>query len=276
MRQVLISFIVICSVLPWPVTGQTIPVNISDKLEKLFAEMKDNNNNDDQRLISNDSVRLIIENYAGSDTVFRHKFTNLKYLGQITSPDNLVKIITWNLILEESSSRYFCYIIRRSALGVEQSIFKLSASYKEMPVSPDTIYSQKNWYGALYYDIRPFISENEISYALLGIDYGNPFITRKLIDILRFNPQNEIIFGRQCFSSDNYLKPRVIFEFASTAVMSLRFRDDRSIVFDHLSPFTPDKKDNYQFYGPDFSYDAYIFENGYWRLKTNIDIRNKD
>jgi hypothetical protein len=65
-----------------------------------------------------------------------------------------------------------------------------------------------------------------------------------------------------------------VFEFASTAVMSLRFKTDSSIVFDHLAPFSPEYKDNFQFYGPDFSFDSYDLESGVWRFKTNVDIRN--
>jgi hypothetical protein len=56
----------------------------------------------------------------------------------------------------------------------------------------------------------------------------------------------------------------------------LRFAGKGSVVFDHLSPSSPQYKGNPQFYGPDFSFDSYNLENGLWRLKSNIDIRNKE
>jgi hypothetical protein len=133
-----------------------------------------------------------------------------------------------------------------------------------------------NWYGALYYDIRPFIFNNETNYVILGIDYGNSFITRKVIDVLSFNSRDEIVLGKNCFRDGNFMKPRIVFEYASTAVMTLRFISDTSIVFDHLSPVSPEFKDNHQFYGPDFSFDSYNLGNGYWRLFSNIDVRNKE
>jgi hypothetical protein len=40
-----------------------------------------------------------------------------------------------------------------------------------------------------------------------------------------------------------------------------------------LSPSSPEYKDNHQFWGPDFTFDSYNLENGYWRLKSDIDIR---
>jgi hypothetical protein len=59
-------------------------------------------------------------------------------------------------------------------------------------------------------------------------------------------------------------------------MMSLRFTSDKSIVFDHLVPFSPAMKDDRQYYGPDYSYDAYHFENGLWKLMINVDARNKE
>jgi hypothetical protein len=47
-------------------------------------------------------------------------------------------------------------------------------------------------------------------------------------------------------------------------------------VFDHLVPFNPWQKDDHKYYGPDYSYDAYNFENGRWRLSVNVDVRNKE
>jgi hypothetical protein len=58
--------------------------------------------------------------------------------------------------------------------------------------------------------------------------------------------------------------------------MSLRFSSDSSIVFDHLVPFSPALMDDRQYYGPDYSFDAYNFENCLWRLTINVDARNKE
>ena len=240
----------------------------------MFSRIRENISSA-EKLAINDSIKLIIENFVASDSVFKYRFTNLRFLGQITSPDNLVKIITWNLILDDGANRYFCYLIKRPARGTENSIYKLSGLYNESPIRSDTIYSESNWYGALYYDIRPFTTGKEVNYILLGIDYGNSFITRKVIDVLSFGSGNSLVFGMKCFADGKQILARVVFEFAATAVMTLRFNANTSIVFDHLSPFSPEFKDNRQYYGPDFIFDSYNFENGMWRLKSNIDIRNK-
>ncbi len=59
-------------------------------------------------------------------------------------------------------------------------------------------------------------------------------------------------------------------------MMSLRFVSRESIVFDHLVPLSPSQEGDRQYYGPDYSNDAYNLENGLWRLKINVDVRNKE
>ncbi len=253
---------------------QTNAGRVASVLEGMFRRVRENPTSA-EKLATNDSIRNIVENYAASDTIFKHRFASLRFLGQITSPDSLVKIITWNLILDDGGNRYFCYFIRKSPQGVKNQLFTLSGIYNETPERTDTIYTSSNWYGALYYDLRPFETNGVKSYVLLGIDYGNSFITRKIIDVLSFGPENRLIFGKKCFSDGKEIQWRVVFEYTSKAVMSLRFEKDNLIVFDHLSPASPDLKDNRQFYGPDFSFDSYSLEGGIWKLKPDIDIRNK-
>jgi hypothetical protein len=265
----LAAFTINCSL-----NGQTLKKGTAGELEGMMKRLRENIS-PEEKLKINDSVKYIIEAYANSDTIFKHRFSNLRFLGQIDSPDSLVKILTWNLILADGANKYFCYIIRRHDISAKAIVYKLTGLYREDPVKTDIIYAQSDWYGALYYDIRPFISGGETCYTLLGIDYGNSFITRKIIDVLTFRQPNTLIFGRKCFTDGKSFQHRVVFEFASTVAMSLRFETGMSIIFDHLSPISPEYKDNHQYYGPDFSFDGYYLENGLWLLKQNIDIRNK-
>jgi hypothetical protein len=257
-----------------PVMGQNDLPEISTSLEKLFGRLK-NNYSSQEKLAINDSIRTIIVGYSSSDTVFNCNFKNLRFLGQITSPDSLIKIITWNLILDDGENRYFCYVVSRTGKIKPAKVYTLDGFHREGTIRSDTIYSQSDWYGALYYDIRPFKLNGQVSYIVLGIDYGNSFITRKIIDILSFNVKNEIIFGKNCINDGSETRYRIVFEFASTAIMSLRFNTDRSVIFDHLAPFSAEYKDDHRYYGPDYSFDSYDLDMGVWRLKRNIDIRNK-
>jgi len=275
MKNKLAYLIIIIAISTNLVTSQVPTNEASHVLEKLYSRLV-NNFDDNDRIRINDSIRFIIDDYVKSDTVFFHRFRNLRYLGQVTSPDSLLKIVTWNLVLTNSPSRYFCYFIRKREQGQKNKIFRLTTTYNENPVKTDTIYSETDWYGALYYDIKPYLINDKKCWILLGIDYGNPFISRKIIDVLSFTPDDSIKFGRKWFASDEFLKFRDVFEYASNGMMSLRFSSDSLIIFDHLVPFSPAQVDDHQYYGPDYSSDGYFFKDELWRLKINIEARNKE
>ncbi len=45
--------------------------------------------------------------------------------------------------------------------------------------------------------------ESDNYWVILGIDFGNPSITRKIIDVVSFTPEGGIVFGRRLFGSGN-------------------------------------------------------------------------
>jgi hypothetical protein len=268
-------YLILYILLPTGIARSQSQVNDTPQvLEDLFDRLV-GNYNDTDRIQINDSINMILNSYVRSDTVFTHRFNNLRYLGQIMSPDSLLKIITWNLVLENEPGRYYCYFIRKQGSGKENKIYRLSVSYNENPVRTDTTYNESNWYGALYYDLKPLIVDNIRYWVLLGIDYGNYEISRKIIEVLSFSPDDSILFGRKWFSAGNEIKYRDVFEYASNAMMSLRFRSENSVIFDHLVPFSSTHKDDHRYYGPDYSFDAYDFKDGFWKMTLNVDARNQ-
>lgn len=257
------------------IKSQTDSPDTEVSLNKLFKRLHSVPGNYD-RIRINDSIITLVDKYVASDSVFTHRFERLRYLGQITSPDSLIKIITWNLILSNDSSSYICYFILKPETGQTNIVKRLAGMYREQSVRCDTLVNEKDWYGALYYDIRPSPERNDRAWVLLGIDYGNSLITRKIIEVVSFDPDNRVIFGKKWFMSEDKTEYRVVMEYRSTAVMTLRFLNDSSIVFDHLVPVSPEFTGNRQYYAPDYSYDTFSFENGSWKLSVNVDVRNKE
>ncbi|MDY0098279.1 MAG: hypothetical protein RBR81_03695 [Bacteroidales bacterium] len=255
-------------------TSQNPGTDVQTKLAGLYDRLI-SSRNDEEKLGINDSIRSLIGSYAASDTAIIHRFDKLRYLGQIVSPDKKVKIINWNLILEDQKSRYYCYIIHKPSRNKAGRICALEAEYREEPADCGRFYHDSDWYGSLYYDIMPVKKSGIENWIILGIDYGNQFITRKVIDVISFDEEGRLSLGRKWFVSDDDIKYREVFEYSSEAVMSLRFTGARSIVFDHLVPLSPGLKDSMQHYAPDYSYDAYYFKDGMWRFEQNVDIRNR-
>lgn len=272
MKRYFLIFFLAVAVVFSKSNGQTHRPDVTSDLDKLFTRLV-TMSEDTDRIRINDSIEFIIDSYAGSDSVLSHSFKKLRYLGQITSGNKQLKIITWNLLLKNSKSRYFCYLIHRT--GKKNHLYKLAGKYLEEPVRVDTVYSEKNWYGALYYDLKPFKKDNQTYWILLGIDYGNPQVTRKIIEVVSFTPDGGILFGKKVFSSGKELKYREVLEYSSDAVISLKFRTDKMIVFDHLVPVSAELTDQKEYYGPDFSFDAYSLEKGMWILQSDVEARNK-
>ncbi len=257
-----------------PLAGQQKTLPPSLMLEGMFSRLIQSSD-DRTRIAINDSITAIIDKYAASDSVMVHKFTNLRYLGQITSPDQKVKFINWNLVLRNSQSYYFSYLIRKGETGSKNIVYKMRAPYRKEPPLVDGLYTDRNWYGALYFDIRPMKTSKGTFWMLFGIDYGNPDITRKIIDVLSFTEKGTVVFGKKWFVAGETVRSREIFEYSSEGTMILRFDSDKEIVFDHLAPFTPEQIGEYQFYGASAKYDSYVFKKGLWHLTENVDARNK-
>ena len=58
--------------------------------------------------------------------------------------------------------------------------------------------------------------------------------------------------------------------------MTIQYEEKaKRFVFDHLAPSKPIYQNQFEYYGPDFSYDALEYRKGKWVLVENVDVRNK-
>lgn len=271
--KLFISNIVFFLFLPCYLNAQDLYSDAEKKLADFFTRL-DSIVDDKVRLAVNDSICEIISDYAETDSVFSHSFKSLRHLGQVTSPDSLLKIISWNLLLDNYSGKYYSYLIKREKKEGKSRVHFLQASYNSERIDDDTVLNPVKWYGALYYDVRPVVYGNKKRWMVLGLDYGDPLITRKVIEVIGFEEDVGVVFGEKWFETQSGMKYRKVFEYASTGMMTVRFTSPSSIVFDHLVPIAGDPRGNRILYGPDYSYDSYTFENGVWKFKSNVDVRN--
>jgi len=217
----------------------------------------------------NDSIISIVDGYAASDSVLSHRFSSLRYMGQTSSSDGRFKILTWNLILRDGTNRYFCYLIRKLRKGKGNKVTKLTGENSLEEIGTGRTYSAADWYGALYYAIEPCRKD----YVILGLDFGSEMVSRKVIDVISFTPDGEVIFGKDFFIRDNEKKFREVIEYSSESIVTLRFNSPKTIVFDHLDTFSTGDG-NEKSLGTGLSTDGYIYKKGIWKFTTGIDARN--
>jgi hypothetical protein len=265
MRKILLAFIIGTSFLaayPRPYTSEKI-----DTLKILFEKMIDAGEIPAKKNI-NDHILNIFNQILIDSVSFNASFDEVPGLGVIVSPDSVLKIYNWNMPLKKGQHKYFGIIQCEDGRH-----FVLSDKSQEIKEPEQQSLSYNRWFGALYYDIIMVEKYGRKYYTLLGFDFNNLFTSKKIIEILYFDEKGAPAFGFPVFQMKNELKSRVIFEFSTQIVMSLKYKKDKGmIIFDHLAPSEPKYQGIYHYYGPDFTFDAFVFENGSWTLIEDVDV----
>lgn len=201
---------------------------------------------------------------------FKYPFSKLKSVGFIDSPDGLLRIINWNVEQDDQTEKYYCYILHVDPKKKNIEISELKDNSFMLPPRPDGILEADNWYGALYYKIIPIEKGSKTMYTLLGWDGNNSMSTVKLIDVLYFSGDNPKL-GSPIFKTKESTYKRYFFEHSKKTVMSLKYEEQyKRLIFDHLSPESPNLAGFYSFYVPDLSYDAFVLEGNKWVLKEDV------
>ena len=203
---------------------------------------------------------------------FLYPFDSVKVVKIVNSPDNRFRIITWPVMFDDGSYRFYGTI--QINTGGKLLMYPLSDASPDMKHPEDTVTDNHKWYGAEYYNIIPVYTP-KLYYVLLGWKGNTIRSTKKVIEVLSFNNDKPVL-GMPVFDGNGKTRNRIVFEYNRQTSMLLRFiTDQNTIVFDHLSPPDPKMKDQKDSYGPDLSYDGYKQRNGHWIYVANLDMRNE-
>lgn len=252
---------------------------IGQKNQKLYALETDLSNklselrsvrDDSSIAVLNDEFKNLLAKTLEEEKAFDYPFASLKTVGKISSQDELVRIFSWNVQYEDGSNDYFSFVMKKDERRDRVHVVELKSQEQRLQALTREVVDYDNWYGALYYDIVDVKKRNRTYYTLLGYDANNDRSTIKFLDVMYFIGKYPK-FGHPLFETKNGYQNRVIFEHSAKATMSLKYEEDREkIIFDHLSPEAPNLKEFKEYYVPDMSYDAYVFEKNKWHLKEDI------
>ncbi len=201
---------------------------------------------------------------------FDYSFDLLKRMGKFRSPDNKFRLYNWSCEFSDGTYRYF---------GIIQS--KYNKEWKTEVLNdckkPDMFQqnSANTWAGAIYYQIIPFQSRRQQVYLLLGWDGNNLTSNKKIIETLCFDKTGAVVFGRPFILWRKKMLNRVVFEYAERAGMKIIYQPNKKrIVFNHLEPIAPKYKNQYDYYAPDFSFDALVLKRGIWQMIEDVNPQN--
>lgn len=133
---------------------------------------------------------------------FNYGFDSLKTISRLYAPDSSFRIITWQLMKDYTYYRYKGAIQFKTNDGSLKLIpLYDGADFTEHPV--DSIRTNENWIGALYYNIVMKSYNNKKYYTLIGYDENDARTTKKWVEVLTFDNKNKPVFGGRYFSYPN-------------------------------------------------------------------------
>ncbi|NOY37924.1 MAG: hypothetical protein GXO83_10160 [Chlorobi bacterium] len=224
-----------------------------------------------------DTIFGIFSTVLDNPESFTYPFDSLENVGKIFPPDSGFRVLNWNIPNNDGTHLYYLMLQFPDTTAHTIKVTAMKSALPERDIPENKELTPEQWYGALYYEILENRTDTVTWYTLLGIRYHDFFTTKKVIDILWFQKDGTPQFGAPVFVYPDHTSYRVVFEFSAHVSMLLHYDQDlKMIIFDHLSPSRPSYKGMYQFYGPDFSYDGFIFKKGKWYYREDLDVRNQE
>ncbi len=238
--------------------------------KKLFSAK-----NNEERLKFNNLFVSTLERTLQIENSFEFPFDSLNQIARLSSPDKKFRIFNWDFPKDDGTFEYYGFIQVYDKKSKKYMLFKLMDK-SEVTKNPENYSSDnKKWFGMLYYKVIQKKYKKSTYYVLLGFDGNDKVSRKKIIDVLKFNNNNVPQFGDAIFKMEKKTVKRVMFEYNSDVVMSVKYNENEDmIVFDHLAPPNSGLIGQYQFYGPDFSYDALKYSKGKWTYIPDVDARN--
>jgi len=254
-----------CKAFPQSNSPQLI-MQYKDSLNNL-AKVMQRGETDSARFSAAASYYSVINSLLVDSATFNASFDSIPNLSVRTSSDNVIRLYTWMTSNYEGSVyRYYGFLQVKKNKKFSFVPLTDSTEVIEKPLSKKL--KPENWLGAIYYNILVHERKGKKIYTLLGWKGKNEMLTQKIIDVLTID-NNKPTFGLAVFKANNIYNHRVIFEYTSQAVMSLKPANDKTLVFDHIGRSTITGV-----IGPDGTYDAFKYKKDHWEFLEDVDVDN--
>jgi len=224
-------------------------------------------------------VRILVRALKTKNSFF-YPFDSVA-ISKLYAPDSSFRIFTWQWKKDEYVYLQRGAIQMRTPDGSLKLIGLHDASMFTKKAD-DSVRTNKNWIGAIYYKIIQKEHNGNRYYTLLGFDDFSVSSNKKWMDVLSFQ-NGEPVFGGPFFSFKNdstkkvTVKSRFSIEYKKEAKTFFNYDEvNDMIVFDHLISETdePARKETLV---PDGDYEGFKWTNGQWvHIDKIFDFKLKD
>jgi len=230
---------------------------------------------DSARMAANGAFIALFEKALADPKSLEYPFDSLVTISKLRPDDKSFRLFSWNMPRDNGSYSYFGYVQLKVPKTGEYKWVKLVDQSDQIQTPESRFLNSKNWFGTHYYAIIQTSYKKQKFYTLLGVDFNNRSTRKKIIDCIIIDKYGGVSFGDNIFDYNKKSPKRIVFEYSAQASMSVRYNDDKGmIIYDHLSPMREGLEGQYQFYGPDFTYNALKFKKGKWVEIVDIDAKN--
>jgi hypothetical protein len=205
---------------------------------------------------------------------FSYPFDSVN-VSKIYAPDSSFRIFTWEVERDESYYKQFGAIQMQTKDG-SLNLLPLFDASDGVSNPSDSVRNNRNWIGAIYYKIVMKEYKGKKYYTLLGFDDNNFESTKKWIEVLSFDNNNQPVFGGRYFDyKEDSIKPaqpayRFCFEYKKDARARLQYDPELDlIVFDHLISESNEPNKKFTLI-PDGDYEGFKWSNGKWMHIENV------
>jgi hypothetical protein len=233
---------------------------------------------EEERLTAGDKFSATLDEVIGTEEAFDFPFEQVQNLSKLTAPDNLFRIYTWSIPLRNGSFKFYGRIVFPDQ---NHKVIKLEESTDTINNAEYNLLMTSEWYGAVYYAIQKTSHKKIDYYTLVGYRPNRAKHNEKVLEVISSENIERFRFGARVFNTPilngiSYPRPpyRLIFKYNAKTVFGLRWQEkEKRFVFDHLAPPDASMKEDWNTYGPDFTYDALYWEEGYWQLEEGIEMK---
>ena len=204
---------------------------------------------------------------------FHYPFESLKSLSIQYPQDSTFRIFTWQLYVDVNDYRYYGAIQMNNS---ELKLFPLIDRSFNVEDVEQSLLSADNWYGSIYYNLKEAEAPDGSKYYLLfGFDGYEFFHKRKVIDVLSFTEKGEPVFGAPVFvkmeeGKPPFIRNRLMIQYSASTSVRMNYDDALGIIiYDHLIEGQGQYGEGTANF-PDGSYEAFKYEEGYWKYITKV------